>query len=169
MSERTIRLSSAALAALGAAIAGYLLYVRYTGGALACATGGCETVQHSRYAEVLGVPVAGLGLAGFLGLLVAALARGEWARLTQATLAVSAFLFGAYLLYVQVIVIDAICQWCIASDALTTAITALSLLRLRLGAVSAPAPPAKGRPYPKRRPNGNRGPNRTPRQRTRSR
>jgi hypothetical protein len=71
MSERTIRLSTAALAALGAAIAGYLLYVRYTGGALACATGGCETVQHSRYAEVLGVPVAGLGLAGFLGLLVA--------------------------------------------------------------------------------------------------
>ena len=53
---------SAALAALGAAITGYLLYARETGTELACATGGCETVQSSAYAEVSGVPVAALGL-----------------------------------------------------------------------------------------------------------
>ena len=73
MSERMLRLASAVLAAAGAAITGYLLYVRQTGGTLACATGGCETVQSSSYAEVLGVPVAGIGLLGFLGLLAAAL------------------------------------------------------------------------------------------------
>jgi uncharacterized membrane protein len=158
MSERTIRFSTAALASLGAMIAGYLLYVRYTGGTLACATGGCDTVQHSSYAVLLGVPVAALALAGFLGLMAAALARGEWARMTQATLALTAFLFGAYLLYVQTIVIGAICQWCVASDALTTMIVALSLLRLRLVTASAPAPAAPVRPYPKRRPNGSRKP-----------
>jgi uncharacterized membrane protein len=167
MSERTIRVSTAALATLGAAIAGYLLYVRYTGGTLACATGGCDTVQHSSYAELLGVPVATLGLAGFLGLLAAGLARGEWARLTQATLALAAFLFGAYLLYVQVIVIGAICQWCVASDALTTAIVALSLLRLRLVTAAAPAPAGPVRPYPKRRPNGSRKPGQRARARIR--
>ena len=100
----------------------YLLYVRQTGGALVCSTGGCETVQSSSYAEVLGVPVAALGLVGFLGLLVAALARGDWARLSQATLALTAFLFSAYLLYIQLAVIDAICQWCLATDVLTIAI-----------------------------------------------
>lgn len=169
MSERRLRLASAVLAALGAAITAYLLYVRQTGGALVCLAGGCETVQSSPYAEVLGVPVAAVGLVGFLGLLVTALARGEWARLSQATLALSAFLFSAYLLYIQLVVIGATCQWCLATDVLTTAIVALALLRLRLGAAPAPAAAAPTRPYPKRRPNGSRGANRKPKQRGRSR
>jgi uncharacterized membrane protein len=152
MNERTLRLASAVLAAAGAAVTGYLLYVRQTGGALVCATGGCETVQSSSYAEVLGVPVAGLGLVGFLGLLLAALLRGEWARLSQATLALAAFFFSAYLLYIQVGVIEAICQWCLASDVITTAIAALALLRLRLGEAPAPTPTPPTRPHPERRP-----------------
>ncbi len=133
MSERTIRLASAVIAALGAAITGYLLYVRQTGGALVCSTGGCETVQSSAYAEVLGVPVAALGLAGFCGLLVTALVRGEPARLSQATLALIAVAFAIYLLYVQLVVIEAICQWCLATDVLTLAIVGLGFLRLRVG------------------------------------
>jgi uncharacterized membrane protein len=131
MSERAVRIASAVLAGLGAAISVYLLVVRETGASLVCSTGGCETVQSSSYAEVLGVPVAAFGLAGFLGLLVAALGRGEWARLAQATLALSAFLFAAYLLAIQVFVIDALCQWCLATDVLTTAIVTLALVRLR--------------------------------------
>ena len=137
MSERTLRLGSAAVAVLGTAITAYLLYVRQTGGALVCSTGGCERVQSSSYAVVLGIPVAALGLIGFLGLLVAALARGDWARLSQATLALTALFFSVYLLYIQLAVIGAICQWCLAADVLTTAIVALALLRLRLG--TAPA------------------------------
>ena len=133
MTERSARLASAVVAVLGAAISGYLLYVRQTGGTLVCSTGGCETVQSSTYAELLGVPVAALGLAGFLGLLVTALARGEWARLSQATLALTALGFSIYLLYIQVAVVDAICQWCIATEVLTLAIVALGLVRLRLG------------------------------------
>ena len=155
MNERTLRLISAALAALGAGITGYLLYVRETGSEVACTTGGCETVQHSSYAEVLGVPVAALGLIGFLGLLVFALGRGEWARLGQATLALAGLAFSGYLLFIQLAVIDALCQWCLATDLLMTGIAALALLRLR---IIAPAPPtaAPARPYPKRRPNGRR-------------
>ena len=62
MNEDALRLASAVIAVLGAVITAYLLYVRQTGGALACSTGGCETVQSSSYAEVLGLPVAALGL-----------------------------------------------------------------------------------------------------------
>jgi uncharacterized membrane protein len=133
MSERRLRLASGGLAAMGAAVTAYLLYVRQAGGTLACSTGGCEAVQSSSYAEVLGMPVAALGLAGFLGLLLVALARGEWARLSQATLALAAFLFSAYLLYIQLVVLDAICQWCVATDVFTSVIAALALLRLRHG------------------------------------
>ena len=140
MSDLTLRAASAGLAAVGAAITGYLLYARHTGAELVCTTGGCETVQSSPYADLLGVPVAALGLAGFLGLVVAAVGRGEWARLGQATLALASCLFGGYLLYIQLAVIHAVCQWCLATDMITTAIAVLALLRLRL---MTPAPPAR--------------------------
>jgi uncharacterized membrane protein len=169
VSERTLPAASAGLAAVGAAIAGYLLYVRETGGELVCATGGCETVQSSPYAEVLGVPVAALGLAGFLALLVAAVGRGEWARLSQATLALASLFFGAYLLYVQLAVIDAICQWCLATDVITAAIAALALLRLRLVAPPAPAAAPPARPYPTRRSSSKRRPKGKATRRSRSR
>ncbi len=169
MSERTLRAASAGLAALGAAIAGYLVYVRETGGELVCTTGGCETVQSSSYAEVLGVPVAALALAGFLALLVAAVGRGEWARLSQATLALASFLFGGYLLYIQLAVIEAVCQWCLATDVITTAIAVLALLRLRVVAPTPPAPARPARPYPKRRPSRKRRPKRAASGRSRSR
>jgi uncharacterized membrane protein len=136
MTEKTLRLASAGFAVIGAAITAYLLYARWTGATLACTTGGCETVQHSRYAETFGVPVAALGLLAFAGLFVSAAVRGGWARLTQATLALTGLLFGAYLLYIQLAVIGAVCQWCLASDLTTTAITALALLRLRIGATA---------------------------------
>ena len=130
VTERSVRIASAVLASLGAAISAYILYVRETDGSLVCSTGGCETVQSSSYAELLGVPIAALGLAGFLVLLVAALSRGDFARLVNATVALAAFLFAAYLLAVQLVVLDAICQWCVATDVLTTAIAALALVRL---------------------------------------
>ena len=130
MTERSVRIASAVLASLGAAISAYILYVRETEGSLVCSTGGCETVQSSSYAELLGVPIAALGLAGFLVLLVAALSRGDFARLVNATVALAAFLFAAYLLVVQLVVLDAICPWCVATDVLTTAIAALALVRL---------------------------------------
>ena len=134
MSERTLRLGSAAIAVLGTAITAYLLYVRQAGNTLVCSTGGCETVQSSSYAVLFGVPVAALGLIGFLALLLAALARGDWARLSQAALALTAFLFSAYLLYIQLAVIDAICQWCLLADLFTTTIAVLGILRLRTAA-----------------------------------
>ena len=167
MSERTLRLTAAALAVVGAAVSAYLLYVRQTGGTLICSTGGCETVQSSSYAEVLGLPVAALGLAGFLGLIAAALARGEGARMAQATLALAGFIFSAYLLYIQLAVVDAICQWCLVTDALVTAIAVLALLRLRFGSerVAAP-PPVPARPYPRRRTSRERSRKRRPRARS---
>ena len=134
MNEKTLRFASSGFAVIGATITAYLLYARWTGGTLACTTGGCETVQHSRYAETFGVPVAALGLFAYAGLFVSAAVRGGWARLTQATLALTGLLFGAYLLYVQLAVIGALCQWCLATDLITTAITALALLRLRFDA-----------------------------------
>jgi uncharacterized membrane protein len=105
------------LALAGAAIAGYLSIVRATGGSAVCdASHGCDVVAASEYAVILGIPVAYLGL-GFALLLVAATAawwwfadrralQGAWALLLLGTL------FVAYLTFLELFVIKAVCIWC---------------------------------------------------------
>jgi uncharacterized membrane protein len=148
-----VRLTGACLAAFGAAITSYALSARWTDGSLACPTGGCETVQRSAYAEALGVPVAALGLVAFVCIGAAALSRAPWAPLVQAALALSGVLFSAYLLYVQLAVIGALCYWCLAADVTMTAMAALALLRLP----NAPAPGAARSPAGRRAPYARRG------------
>jgi uncharacterized membrane protein len=138
VSDRRLRIASAVLALAGAGISGYLLWVRETGANLICATGGCETVQSSQYSEIMGVPVALLGLACYAALFATALLRSENARLVQTALALTAAVFSTYLLYVQLELIGAVCQWCLASDGIVSGLAILALLRLKI-AQAAPA------------------------------
>lgn len=131
MTDRSLRAALVALCLAGASVAGYLLSVRWGGAELLCSTGGCETVQSSSYAELLGVPVATLGLVGFLAIGATALAGGTLARALGAALALGALAFSGYLLLIQLAVIGAVCDWCLASDAITTVVAVLALLRLR--------------------------------------
>ena len=86
---------------------------------------------------MLGVPVAGLGLVAYVVLLLAALNAGELARMLGAAVALAGVAFGAYLLYVQLEVIEAVCRWCLASDVLMTGLAAARLLRIKGSAVDA--------------------------------
>ncbi len=131
MSDRALRLVMAALAAAVVGIAGYLLQAHYSGGSIVCSTGGCETVQQSSYSEIFGIPVALVGMVGAVAILVS-LVRGDlYGRAAGVALAVSGFIFAAYLVIVQLAVIDAVCEWCIASDSLMTVMAAVALLRAR--------------------------------------
>ena len=96
------------------------------------------------------MPTAAIGLLGFVGLLAAGTARGEVARLGHATLALSACLFSAYLLVIQLAVIGAICQWCLATDVITTALVLVALLRLNVTVSPAAAPPVRRAPRRRR-------------------
>jgi uncharacterized membrane protein len=137
MSDRALRAVVGSLAVVGAAIAGYLVYTRYTDTKLACATGGCEIVQSSDYAEIVGIPVAVLGVVAYVFLFATALSASDLARMAGAVVAVSGAAFSLYLVYVQIAVIDAICQWCVASDAIMVLLAAACVLR-----VVRPARPA---------------------------
>lgn len=134
MSDRRLRIAALAVAVLGVAVAGYLTYVHYADLQPFCAGGGhgCERVQSSSYASLGPIPVAVLGLAGYLAIAVALIVPGEWACLAAAALAVSGFGFSAYLTYLELFVIDAICQWCVASAVLLTVLAALTVWRLLL-------------------------------------
>jgi len=107
-------------------------------GTLACGSGGCETVQLSPYARFMGVEVALIGLVGYLGMLVLGLlslqprfAASGWPVQLLAALSGAAVLFTAYLTYLELFVIHAICRWCVTSAVIIVLIFVLSLLEAR--------------------------------------
>ena len=127
------------LALAGAAVAAYLVYARYTGTRLACTTGGCETVQHSKYAKAAGIPVAVLGLAAYVAVFATALSARVEAAAIGAAIVLAGLAFGVYLIVIQVAVIDAICQWCLASDAILAVLAVACAERLRRSSYAATA------------------------------
>lgn len=126
-----LRIATAALAFAGVVVAGYLTWVHYAELQPFCIGGGgsCERVQSSEYAQLGGIPVALLGLAGYLGLLATLALPEDSGRSAAAFLALSGATFSAYLSYVEVVEIEAICQWCVVSALLMTALAAVSVAR----------------------------------------
>lgn len=124
----TPSLATIVLAILGIADAGYLTYVHYNESALVCTFGSCLTVQSSRYAEISGFPIAILGLLMYIA--IAGLWLIRWQRPSLATpttmaifcLALIGLIYSAYLTYLELFVIKAICQYCVGSAILILAI-----------------------------------------------
>lgn len=115
-----------AIAGIGDAI--YLTIVHYDSTALVCGIGDCHAVQASKYAEIAGVPIAILGLLMYVAVAVLGMARFRLStfadRLTFVifAIALAGTAYAAYLTYLEIAVIDAICQWCVVSALLTLAI-----------------------------------------------
>ena len=133
MSDRALRTTGLVLTVLGIGIAGYLVYVHYADIDPVCNIAhGCHKVQTSSYAKLAGIPVALLGLLGYITLLGALLAprQGEAARMAAAFTALVGFGFSAYLTYRELFTIDAICQWCVGSAILMTGLAVVCTWRL---------------------------------------
>jgi uncharacterized membrane protein len=126
------------LAVLGFLISAYLTWTHFAGLAPICTGGGkgCETVQSSRYAVILGIPVALLGLVSYGGLIVSAALWGEVGIYLGFLISLIGTLFSSYLTYLELFVIGALCQWCVASAVITVAAlicTALAARQLMQG------------------------------------
>jgi uncharacterized membrane protein len=133
VSDRALRVAAGVVALAGVALAGYLTWVHFDDDALVCVAGsGCETVQESEYAEIAGTPVALLGLVAYTAILGLVGWDSGNARLGAATLALVGAFFGLYLLALQLVVLDAVCAWCLANDVVVAPLLAvLTALRLR--------------------------------------
>ena len=126
-----MRAAAIGVALAGLGIATYLTIVHYSGGEPVCAVAhGCATVQQSDYAALAGVPVAVLGLFGYLALLVALARDGEAWRTAAAFLSIAGLGFSAWLTYVEVGVLHAICIWCVGSAICMTLLTVLTIGRM---------------------------------------
>ena len=136
----TKRMGIALVALVGALIATYLtLYKLGIIGTLVCTNlGSCETVQTSRWATFLGLPVAAWGVGYYLAILLAAIvgtmpAWSESRGVSVVLLLLTAwgFLFSAYLTSLELFVIHAICVYCVTSAVLVTVLLVLSWLDYR--------------------------------------
>lgn len=132
-----LSIASLILASVGLGISAYLTYVHYNLDALVCAGGGCHIVQTSRYSEIMGIPVAMLGMLMFLaviGLIIVRERLAEYAYLANAgiiVMLVTGLLYFAYLTYLELYVIFAWCEWCVATSIVTLTLFIVELLRMR--------------------------------------
>jgi uncharacterized membrane protein len=129
----------AALALAGIFISVYLtLYKLGVIGELSCSIGSCETVNTSRWSIFLGLPVAAWGLLFYLDVfgvaLLGTMPRWENQPVISIVLVVQAaigVLFSAWLTYLELAVIHAICIWCVTSAVIVVVILLVSVADLR--------------------------------------
>lgn len=131
-------------AVIGTLIAAYLTYVHYRGfQSLLCVgahngRSSCETVQSSVYSRVIGIPVALLGLVGYVAILTTLLTPipEDLGRATAFLVSLIGFGFSLYLSYREVFTLHEICEWCVASAVCMTVLTVLTAIRV----LETPAP-----------------------------
>jgi len=135
----TKRMIVATLSLAGIFVALYLLlYKLGIVGNLACSIGSCETVNLSKWATFLGAPVAAWGVGFYVVMFVLALASLQDRYIESvgmskvlALVSGSGFAFSAWLTYLELFVIHAVCQWCVVSAIIVTLIFVFALLDLK--------------------------------------
>jgi uncharacterized membrane protein len=135
MSRRTLRIVMIVLATIGLGIASYLTYIHFAGIKPACTAGeSCTKVQTSVYSKLAGVPVALMGLIGYIAILGSLLApESETSRFATLVFTIAGFGFSAYLTYRELFSIHAICEWCASSAGIMTILVLLSIWRFLRG------------------------------------
>jgi uncharacterized membrane protein len=135
--EKRLSQLAIVLTIIGLLVSIYMTIYKITSNDSMCiGSGDCKTVNASRYAEVYGIPVAVLGVAGYSAILAVLLLerRGgffqENASLLFFGLSLTGFLFTLYLIYVEVALIKAYCPFCITSQTVMTLIFIISVIRL---------------------------------------
>ena len=117
----------ALLALAGVVVSALALRVHYDTGTEPCSINekwDCGIVNHSPFAEILHIPVAAIGIAGYLAMAGLALVRR---RRWLLVLTLGALGFSLYLTYIEKYVLEVYCIYCVTSFGIVTIMTALSL------------------------------------------
>ena len=129
--------ASIALVIIGLAVSVYMTIYKISGNDGMClGSGDCSTVNASRFSEVNGIPVAVFGIVGYVAILLVHLFenRNEFFR-TNGTLLIfgmslTGFLFTLWLIYVELVLLQAICPFCVTSQVAMTIIFIIAVTRL---------------------------------------
>jgi uncharacterized membrane protein len=130
--------SALVLAFLGVLDSIYLTWVKVTDSYATCGPiGNCEAVNSSRYAEFAGIPIALIGILAYLAIMVLVLLESKLPdqivglRLALFGFTLTGTIYSAYLTYVEIAILNAICPYCVVSALLMVILFGMSIFRLR--------------------------------------
>jgi len=135
--DNRLRWSSIVLSLMGLADSIYLSYLKLADATAACAgIGDCESVNNSPYSEIAGIPIAILGAGAYVVIILLFVLekRAEFWRdsvpMIVFGLSLTGVLYSAYLTYVEVAILHAICPYCVISAIILVALLGISVVRL---------------------------------------
>ena len=144
MRDQTLKLAIYITSIIGLVDALYLTWVKLTHRVAFCGTyGGCETVNTSSYASILGIPIAVFGAGAYLVILILLFLenKGQFWKENSPILVFGITLVGVlysiYLTYIEIAVLHAICPYCVVSGICMLVLFFLAILRLVRGQVEA--------------------------------
>ena len=128
--QKTLRILLVLLSILGAVVSALALQVHYSNKLEPCdinAHWDCGIVNHSSFSMIHGVPVAAIGIAGYLliGLLTLLRKRG-WTL----TAAVAGLCYALYLSHVEASILQVWCLYCVISQCIIAVIVILAVISL---------------------------------------
>lgn len=128
---------SVVFAILGLLDALYLLIYKLTGNSRMClGNGGCHDVNFSPYSEIYGIPISVFGLVAYLAVLCILVLEDrlkiayEFGPLAIFGISLVGVVFSAYLTYLELYIIHAVCPFCVISAILITLLFILAIIRL---------------------------------------
>jgi len=129
------------LSIIGLADASYLTYEHFSEGDIVCLIlEGCDAVVNSKYSVIYGVPLAMLGAFYYAANLIVSHKFIQHINKTFLKLYLAmttfGFLFSLYLTYLQLVVINSICSFCLISATISSLIFLISIFLYRSQASS---------------------------------
>jgi uncharacterized membrane protein len=131
-----LRRVSLVLAVLGIAVAAYMTWAKYANQSVVCLTGSqCDEVQNHETSEVAGIPVAVIGLTGYVAIVAVLVLEEVASGFTNSGpmlvfgLTLVGFVYSLYLTALELFVIYAICSWCVTSAVIMTLLFVISIIR----------------------------------------
>jgi len=122
----------------------YLAWLKIADATAACGNiGDCESVNSSPYAEVAGIPIALFGAGAYLLILISfymeprAEIWRENAPLIVFGISLAGVLYSAYLTYVEVAILHAVCPYCVLS-AIVLVVLLVSSIKILIEKTDAP-------------------------------
>ncbi len=135
--DKKLYWASVVLGLIGLAVAIYMTIYKLTSNDNMClGSGDCSTVNASPYSEVYGIPVAAIGVMGYLAILICLFLETRFnffkqnATLLIFGLGMTGFVFNAYLIYLEFFEIKALCPFCLTSQIAMIFLFALAIIRL---------------------------------------
>lgn len=135
--NKKLILGSKILSIIGIVIATYMTIYKITSNDGMClGSGDCSTVNASPYSSVYGIPVAFIGVLGYIAIFLLLQFEDknsflkEYSLIAQFGITLAGFLFTIYLIYLEFMVIHALCPFCLASQGTMTLIFGLTTARL---------------------------------------